>query len=159
MSGARQSDERGIALIEVIVAVILFALGGLAAASLQLGSTKANQAASNRQIGANLARQLLEAVEALPYSHAALAPTGGTGFIDPPVAVSPANPLNADGQATGGRFFVRRWRVEESPRDPNASAVLARSVNFKTIRVRVTWNQAGRNEQIVMNTIKGWRIP
>jgi type IV pilus modification protein PilV len=157
MSSARKRERhgatRGFGLIEVLVAVLLFSIGGLAVAQLQWSATRANQAAVTRQIATNLARQLLESVEAASYGAAGLAATGGGGFVSPPAAFSPANPLNASGEASGtARIFTREWRIEAT------GGTSPSTENFKTIRVRVSWNQAGRPEQIEMRTIKGWDL-
>lgn len=144
----------GFSLIEVLIAVLIFAIGGLAAAQLQLSSTRSNQGAANGQIATNLARQLLEAVEAAAYTHAGLAATGGS-FVNPNAAFSPSNPLNAQGEAPvggPGRFFTRQWRIDVT------GGTLPSTANFKTIRVRVTWNQAGQNQQIELQSIKGWSL-
>lgn len=150
-SAERRGSAAGFGLIEVLVAVLLFAVGGLAVAQLQLASTRANQAAANRQAATNLARQLLESVESAAYAHAGLAATGG--FVAPPAAFSPANPLSASGEASGtGRIFTREWRIEVT------GGATPSTENFKTILVRVSWNQAGTPERVEMRTIKGWSL-
>lgn len=145
----------GFSLIEVLVAVLIFAIGALAVAQLQLSATKQTQAAANRQIATNLARQLLEAVEAATYTDAGLVATGGTDFINPPASFSPTNPLNSQGEAPvggPGRFFTRQWRVEVTgAADPLLE-------NYKTVRVRVSWNQAGRAETVELVTVKAWSL-
>ncbi len=50
------SRQKGLSLIETVVAVLILSVGALAAATMQLTSTKANQSANNRQIATNLAR-------------------------------------------------------------------------------------------------------
>lgn len=142
--------DRGFSLIEVVVSILILAVGALAAATMQLTSTKANQAANNRQIAANLARQLLEAAEARSYIHADLAATGG--FVDPPAALNGgSNPLSAQGVGSGtGRSFTRTWRIQ------NTGGTTPTTINFKTITVRVAWNQAGTPQQMELTTIKGW---
>lgn len=149
----RRGNAAGFGLIEILVAVLLFTVGGLAVAQLQLSSTRANQASANRQAATNLARQLLESVESAAYTHAGLAATGGGGFVAPPAAFSPANPLNASGEATGaGRIFTREWRIEVT------GGATPTTENLKTILVRVSWNQAGTPERVEMRTIKGWGL-
>ena len=143
------SRQKGLSLIETVVAILILSVGALAAATLQLTSTKANQAANNRQIASNLARQLLEAAEARSYIHADLGATGGN-FADPPTLNGGANPLDANGLPSASGTFTRTWRIE----DTGGSSPTA--VNFKTITVRVAWNQAGAPQQLELTTIKGW---
>ena len=144
---------RGFSLIEVVVAILILMVGALAAATMQLTSTKANQAANNRQIAANLARQLLEAAEARSYAHADLNATG-TSFVPPPNALNGgANPINAQGLGSGtGRSFTRTWRIQA------AGGTLPATVNYKTITVRVSWNQAGTPQLLELSSIKGWGV-
>ena len=146
------SRQQGLSLIETVVAILVLSVGALAAATMQLTSTKANQAANNRQIAANLARQLLEAAEARAYAHADLSATGG--FVNPPTSLNGgSNPLDANGTDTGtGRSFTRTWSITTT------GGGTPTTVNFKTITVRVTWNQAGTNQRIELATIKGWGI-
>ena len=147
------SRQKGLSLIETVVAVLILSVGALAAATMQLTSTKANQSANNRQIASNLARQLLEAAEARSYSHADLTATGV--FTNPPDALNGggANPINARGLSTGtGRIFTRMWRIQA------VGGTLPGTENYKTITVRVSWNQAGEPQQLELATIKGWGV-
>ena len=144
------SRQKGLSLIETVVAILILSVGALAAATMQVTSTKANQAANNRQVAANLARQLLEAAEARSYIHADLTTTGG--FVAPPSALNGgSNPINAEGLGSGtGRSFTRTWWIQTT------GGTTPTTVNFKTITVRVAWNQAGTPQQLEVSTIKGW---
>ena len=95
--------ESGFSLIEVLVAILLLAIGALAAVMLQRRSTIANQASSSREVAGALARQLLERIERVPFpatsgTYAGCLDDTAGAFVAPCAAVSPeANPLNRQG--------------------------------------------------------------
>ena len=162
MSGFKR-HSRGFSLIEVLVAVLLLAIGALAAVTIQRSSAKANQASSNREIAGALARQLLERVERMPYPISGGTYNGclndtGTSYVDPCAAVSPeGNPLSKDGTNDPIRgIFTRRWRVTLNPSPTPSGGAAAHQQNYATVRVRVSWNQAGENERVEIATVKGW---
>jgi Tfp pilus assembly protein PilV len=154
-------DSRGTSIIEALVAVVLIAIGALAAIVMQRASVKEDQRTYSRQIAASLSRKLLESVESLSYE-----PTSGTfancldatasatTFVDPCSALSAGNPLNAQGQtiATGG--FTRQWSIVSNGSPSNATAA-----TFKTIRVRVQWNDRGQTQQLTIASNKGLTYP
>ncbi len=148
----------GFTLVEVLVSIVLLSIGALAAVQIQRYSTMANQSALNREVAGALARQLLESVERVPFPDP---PDGGTfagclddtgaSYVSPCAALSPANPLSPQGGNDPTRgFFFRTWQVTQSASgDPNEP-------QFATVHVRVSWNQAGRNERVEIASVKGW---
>lgn len=149
--------EGGFSLIEVLVSIVILAIGAFAAVQIQRTSTMSNQAALNREVASALARQLLETLERVPYPDP---PGGGTfanclndttgAFVNPCAAVTPPNPLTPQGLNAAGGFFFRTWEVD---RNTWADANDQQRV---TVRVRVSWNQSGRNERVEIATVKGW---
>jgi type II secretory pathway pseudopilin PulG len=130
-------------LIELLVAVVLLAVGALAAATMQRTAIKANQASATRQSAASLGRQLLEMATMTPYNNPSLAPTTPNTWVAP--ALGPSGSLDAQGLNTGSaRIFERTWQITND-------APLA---NLKTVRVRVRWNERGQNQQLIMSTLK-----
>jgi hypothetical protein len=112
-------------------------------------------------VAASLARQLLESVESLSYE-----PTAGTfanclnttasstTFVNPCAALGPANPLNAQGQNVAAGGYTRQWSIVNNGSPADVSTAI-----FKTIRVRVQWNDRGQTQQLIVATNKGLTYP
>ena len=148
--GTEGVAEAGISLVEILVAVVLVAIGSLAAVKMQQQGTKSNQASYSREGAASLARQLLETVDSLSYGSACLNDTGA-GYVNPCNGLGLAtNPIDAQGQsiATGG--YTRQWRITVN------GGTAGNTENYKTVRVRVTWNDRGTANQVDMTRIKSW---
>jgi len=154
-------NSRGISIIEVLVGTVLIAVGALAAIGVQRASVKENQESYSRAVAASLARQLLEAVDGMSYE-----PTAGTfanclnttasatTFVNPCAALSPANPLNAQGETVAASGYTRQWSIVDNGSPANATTAV-----FKTIRVRVSWNDRGQIRQLILATNKGLTYP
>lgn len=66
MKMRRLSAQRGITLLEVLVALVIFAFGLLAAAGLQLSSLQAAQYAANSGVATGMAREYGELMQMIP---------------------------------------------------------------------------------------------
>ena len=119
----------GFTLIEVLIAMAIFAIGILAVASLQLSNTKNNTTGNITTQATMLARQKLEELKTVPDVTTL---TSGT---------DPNNPLDADGN-TGG-IYNRKW---------NVSNPLGGSTS-RQISVTVSWNRRGQNRSVVLESI------
>jgi type IV pilus assembly protein PilV len=60
-------NNNGFTLIEILVAISIFAVGALAVASLQISSGKSNRTGSEITMAANLASDQLERLMTLPF--------------------------------------------------------------------------------------------
>ena len=69
--------------------------------------------------------------------------------MNPCVALSPANPLNAQGQTIVSGGYTRDWSIVDTGGGTKATA------NRKTIRVRLRWTDRDA-EQLIITSIKGW---
>ena len=121
--------NRGFTLIEVLIAMAIFAIGILAVASLQLSNTKNNTTGNITTQATMLARQKLEELKTVPDVTTL---TSGTDTN---------NPLDADGN-TGG-IYNRQW---------NVSNPLGGSTS-RQISVTVSWNRRGQNRSVVLESI------
>jgi prepilin-type N-terminal cleavage/methylation domain-containing protein len=143
-------SQRGLSLVEILVALTLISIGSLAAMTMQQQGTRSHQASYSREAAAALARQLLETVDSVSYTSPCLNDTSGS-YVNPCPALGLAtNPINAQGQslATGG--YTRQWQVSAS------GGTAPNTENYKTVRVRVTWNDRGATNQLTMTTVKSW---
>ena len=70
---AEKVDCEGFTLVEVMLAVAIFAIGILAIASMQIGATNANSSAYRLTERISLAEARIESLLSLPYGHPDLA--------------------------------------------------------------------------------------
>ena len=128
----------GFSIVELLVAVVLVAIGCLAALTMQRAAVKQNNLTDARETAAWLARQLVEKARVTRYADSSLAAT--SGFQNPPTAMSPSNPLNALGQNASNGMFTRKWQID-SP-----------VTNIKRITVQVTWNETGQSDVLILRS-------
>jgi prepilin-type N-terminal cleavage/methylation domain-containing protein len=135
--------DDGFTLIELTVAILILTVGSLAAVVMQRTAVARSNGTSAQLAAVELARDLVEQARILKYADPALAATGG--FVSPPSTLSPANPLDPQGRASGtGRIFTRTWKIQDDLPTPQ----------MKTISVRVAWSQLGNSQSVVLSTLK-----
>jgi len=113
-------STRGFTLIEVMIAMVILAVGLLALMAMQIVSIKANAFSSEMTYSTMLAQQQLETLENLPFSDPDL--TGTTPPASPTLHTLPLPIM--DGK--GGSYTVN-WYVENTTTD------------MKTITLDVVW--------------------
>jgi Tfp pilus assembly protein PilV len=119
-------SQRGIGLVEIVVAMLVFAVGIVAALRTLPDSNTATSRARNITIATNLAQEQIERLMGAPFTDAALAAG---------VHNDPANPLE--------RHFTRSWRVvDDSPLS-----------GMKQIAVTVSFNSGSADSSVTMNTL------
>ncbi len=92
-------NSKGFTLIEVITATVVFSIGILAAASMQISAIKGNQEASYRSSATHLAFSFLEELKRLPFDHANLAPNTDPSPSPPPADYNVLNEGAAEARA------------------------------------------------------------
>ncbi len=137
--------ERGMTLMEAMIAMAVFTIGALGLLRLMISGSEGTGVSTHVTAATLLARNRLDMLMQLPYDHADLAPDSATDPADDHVEPGNRN-LGANGgllgphnTATGaagdadGNFW-RTWSVVENNEH-----------TFKTITVKVTWmdNAAG----------------
>lgn len=148
--------ERGFTLLELLVAMAIFAIGLLGIVKLQMQSGLGNSTARNISTAVNLARNKIEDLKKVREYY--IPTTGGSevvlaDLVDPDSGNDLGNwttpdhtdgaLLAEDGSAGGsGAIFTRAWNVVDDMPD----------TNIKTVRVRVSWNEGSITRSVVLDT-------
>jgi type IV pilus modification protein PilV len=130
----------GFSLIELLVAIVLIAVGALATLAMQRVAVKKNNLTDTRQIAAQLARQILEAVRQTNSVSTNLNTTSGS-FITLSGATRPGL---IQGTTNPGNIFTRQLKVDDN----------TPINNVKKIQVQVTWDQSGVPQGVSLTTFK-----
>jgi type IV pilus modification protein PilV len=159
------SGQRGLGLIEVLIAVFVLAFGILALASLQMASIRAAAESRARTAGTFLAQEKLEELRSFATLVAdadddgavdLVVDTDGDGIAD---ATAPAFDQIASGsdtldEITGGATgfnFTRSWtavpcRIENDGATTCDADLGANEINFMRLAVRVAWDSVEGDE-------------
>lgn len=133
-----KSNDKGFTLIEILIAILMFAVGILAVASLQLNSIKGNTQANSFTLAGSTAANHAENLKVVPFSDPQL--NGG---------LHPAQPL--------GRLWVG-WNVtNDVPLNPITEDTNGKSIDpisiCKTIEIIVFSNPMGFNDESEKNRL------
>ena len=139
------SNQHGFTIIEVMIAVTVFAIGILAVAAMQIGAVNGNTAAGTLTDATMIAQNRMEQLMSLNYTNVSLNDTDGDGTAG---LNDTAVPAGSDGssQYTGStsvRYNIF-WNI----------AVNSPVTNSKQIRVIVQWRQKGRTRSVTLNSVK-----
>lgn len=118
-------SQKGVGLIEIVIAMLVFAIGISAALRALPDSNVATTHARNISIAANLAQEQIEILSGTPYNGAAL--TAGNH-------VDPRNPLQ--------RHFTRTWTVADN----------VPVSGMKQVSVTVSFNSVKADSSVILNT-------
>jgi len=129
------SPHAGFTLIEVVVAMTVFAIGLLAANMMQSASIKGNSSATAIAQSSSWAAGKMEEIISWPYNDPRLQDDG-----------NPATDDGADSSPDGA--YTITWRVTNSPS----------LANTKTVVVTVTWNMRGTTKASQLTIIKAQAI-
>ena len=120
--------QKGLSLIELMIAMSVLALGMLAAASMQYSAVRNNTTGNVHTQAAMLAEAQLEILKNQDIDSAALAPGD---YSDP-------TPIDENGNPGG--IYNRSWRI-----DPLGASA-------RRIRVTVQWRKFGDPRSVVLRT-------
>jgi type IV pilus assembly protein PilV len=111
-------DEKGLTLLEVLVAMVVLSLGLLALTKMQITAIQVNAASGRLTQATAIAQDKLEQLMALPYD-------------DPQLDDDDLTPHTETRPAQG---YTITWRVDQD----------ALAVGVKTINLTVTWSNRGQ---------------
>ncbi len=147
------NSQKGLTLIEVLVALTILAIGLLGVALMQVISITGNTFSKEMAVATELGQDMLEKLRTFEYTETVEDPTlteagsphdnselsNATGFAQP-------NPLDARGMRTDAagvdlplRLYTRTWTVVDD--DP--------VIDMKTIAVTVSWQEKGTTDRSV----------
>jgi prepilin-type N-terminal cleavage/methylation domain-containing protein len=118
-------SEKGFGLVEIIIALLIFAIGITAAIMTLPVSNRATTRSRNLTMSTNLAQQKIEELMGAPFNNADL--TAGTHN-------DPDNPIE--------RIYTRTWTVTDN--DPVA--------DMKTVTVTVTYLSDNKDNAVTLST-------
>ncbi|NOY39148.1 MAG: type IV pilus modification protein PilV [Nitrospirae bacterium] len=175
------SNNKGVTLIEVLVAIVILTVGLTSVAMMQYMAVAGNAFGRETQIASELGQELLEKMRSVPVRDN----TGAVNSIftagthptadDDTILLNPVGSGDADYDPVtraGGMTFTRLWWVEDDCRsvlinDPNPNALVCNPVppgtcaggaamnNVKALAVRVCWtDKNGGNHSVTLNGVK-----
>lgn len=124
------SDRRGFTLLEVLIAISIFTVGILAAATLQVNAIRRNRLGNEVTQATSLAQMQIEALKRVDINSAALA----LGHYD-----DPNNPID-ETEAHGG-IFTRSWDIEDN------------SAYSRIVTVTVRWAKGEGSQVVALSTV------
>lgn len=135
MNIARQA---GFTLVEIMIAMAVFAVGVLALATMQVSSIRGNASSESITEAGNLASAQIETLMALSYMDNALSDSNNDGS-----AGLARTGAAADHQQTQGRYVIC-WNVAQD----------VPATNNKTLNIIVTWNERGVGKTFSLRAVR-----
>ncbi len=123
-------DKTGFTLLEVLIAISIFAVGILAVATLQVNAIRKNRLGNEVTKATSLAQMQIESLKRADINSAALAP----GNYD-----DPNNPID-ETEAHGGTF-TRSWDIAD------------KSAYSRIVTVTVRWTEGGNGHLVALSTV------
>ncbi len=133
----RSARNRGISMIEVMIALAVLAFGMLGVAAVQISAFRATAQSRERALAHELAQQQLEIFQEM--SRTSLETIRAAGVNDP------LNPIDPDPNDAQPMSFTRTWAITPDTPEPDVY----------TIMVTVGWTDArGAQRTVQLETFK-----
>jgi prepilin-type N-terminal cleavage/methylation domain-containing protein len=120
----QNKNQAGVTIVELMIAMVILALGILAATSMQIGTARNNSTGNIRTQAHMLAIEQLEILKNQDVS-----------FLIPG-AYSDASQIDANGQPGG--IYTRNWTIDNL------------GVGGRILTVTVQWQRGGKTNQVVL---------
>jgi type IV pilus assembly protein PilV len=137
------NDEKGFSLIEILIAITVFAIGILAVGKMQITAIKGNSFANDLTKATTLAQDRMEGLIGLSYTDPLLDDTNG----DSHAGIDDANATTADhndpNNPVDGRYNIS-WNIAPDHYIGNT----------KEIRVIITWADKGVPKEVSITSMK-----
>lgn len=153
------ANQKGVTLIEAMVAMVLLSIGIVAVAAMQTRAIGASGAAFERTGANGVALSVLETLKALPFDDASLVATpsltsvGARTYTEAglpelkTVLDVPAGAAAGTVVDNSGLTYQLSWAVQDT--------ILATGENpYKTVRVFMTWASPFGQNRLVMTAVK-----
>ncbi|WAC06331.1 MAG: prepilin-type N-terminal cleavage/methylation domain-containing protein [Thermodesulfobacteriota bacterium] len=147
--------EKGFTLVELMIAVVVLAIGILGLIGLQVAAMNGNLSANKMTTAMTLAQDEIEQLKRLPLTNGALTDAGNNDKLTSPANAASFehtdanNPINESGENTGLGGYYRFWNVADDT--PTQGA--------KTVVVFVFWGAMDANglprHRVMVPTIIG----
>jgi len=136
----RLSDTDGFTLIEVLIALVVFAVGVLGLALMQLSAIKGNSIANRVSQASTLASDQIERIMTWDYGDGRLDEDNDNTYT-----LSNGDDVTFDGhQADPQGNYDAFWNVQEN----------IPATGSKTVEVTVIWLDRGQRKELTLSTIK-----
>jgi len=124
---SRQS--KGFTLIEVMIALVVLAVGLLALGAMQIVSIRANAFSSEMTYATMLAQSRLEELKNVPFTDTKLQPTAAPfGSPSHPLAAEEGDPWYEAQDSQGYKYTIAHWVEDNTP-----------ATDMRTITLRINW--------------------
>lgn len=145
--GRKNSCNQGFTLIEILIAMTIFAIGILAVGSMQISATNTNARARNSMTVVTMAKDRAEELTTLPYDHADLVGSADPGTPHTPAASADGIDNDEDGQideaGETGQVSIRWNVIDDQPLS-----------GTKSIRVTVVRTVGTKQRRATLDLIK-----
>lgn len=131
-----RSKQRGVSLIEVVIALAVLGFGMLGMAAAQMSAYRFSDSSRERTLAHGLAQQQIEIFQAMSSTSLDAIIAGGT--------TDPLNPIDPDPNDNSAMAFNRTWAI--TPDTPESGVY--------TIIVNVNWTGNAGPQTVQLETFK-----
>jgi type IV pilus assembly protein PilV len=163
MKKINRKSQHGMSLIEVLIALLIFAFGLLASAGLQLASLKASQHSAQSVVASGFAREYAEIMQMIPASVTSTSVVGTSAFFIDTSVASTATTADACTGATAAcnansliASSISDWTSRMQVQLPGGRSVVCRDSSPRDSSGQLEWAGCDDIGQMVLVKI-GWR--
>lgn len=138
------SDSKGFSIVEVMIGILIFSIGALAVAGMQVTGINTNMSARQYTETSTFGMDKIETLMFLPYNHPALTDSDGDGAGGGDLGLFDATAGTADHSESdpAGQYTIY-WNIAEDDLIEHT----------KTVSVIITWNVAGMPKTVSMQRV------